>query len=116
MAALDQALGALRKGSVPLDRVALNTPVMYRSGGRSRSLTGPLLMFVVDQMTLHQSSKHIVQAVVAGNADVNSSYVLFPIGKHKAIAKFPVLCLAGNRRALDFAEAGQHMCKTSSRK
>eukprot|EP00439_Symbiodinium_sp_Y106_P080404 s1121_g19.t1 len=105
VAALDQALGALRKGSVPLDRVALNTPVMYRSGGRSRSLTGPLLMFVVDQMTLHQSSKHIVQAVVAGNADVNSSYVLFPIGKHKAIAKFPVLCLAGNRRALDFAEA-----------
>ncbi|CAE7839974.1 unnamed protein product [Symbiodinium sp. CCMP2592] len=103
VAALDQALGALRKGSVPLDRVALNTPVMYRSGGRSRSLTGPLLMFVVDQMTLHQSSKHIVQAVVAGNADVNSSYVLFPTGKHKAIAKFPVLCLAGNR-ALDFAE------------
>ncbi|OLP90952.1 hypothetical protein AK812_SmicGene27398 [Symbiodinium microadriaticum] len=103
--ALDQALGALRKGNVPLDRLALNTPVMYRSGGRSRSLSGPLLMFVVNQMTLHQSSKHIVQAVVAGNADVNSSYVLFPTGKHKAIAKFPVLCLAGNRRALDFAEA-----------
>ena len=104
--ALNHALEALQQCSVPLDRLALNTPVIYRSAGRSRTLAGPLLMFVVDQMTRHESAREIVQAVVAASADVNSSYVLFPTGKHKAVGRFPVLCLAGNRQALDFAEAG----------
>ena len=105
ISSLQASLQALRQTGLPLDQLALNTPVIYRSGGRSRSLSGPLLMFVVDQMTKIESTKEMVQTLVTGKADVNSSYVLFPTGKHKAVGRFPVLCLAGNRQALDVAEA-----------
>ena len=101
---LRQALDELRRRGMPLVRLALHTPILYKSGGRHRSLSGPLLMFVVDQLNQSDVATEMLHALIASSADPNANYVLFPTGKHKAIGRFPLLCLAGNRQAHGLAE------------
>eukprot|EP00439_Symbiodinium_sp_Y106_P016938 s5803_g2.t1 len=105
MQTLELALWALRQRGMPLVKLALHTPVLYKSGGRHRSLSGPLLMFVVDQMNKKEFATDLVHSLIASSADPNAEYVLFPTGKQKAIGRFPLLCLAGNRQAHNLAEA-----------
>ncbi|CAE7240182.1 inlI [Symbiodinium sp. CCMP2456] len=105
MQTLELALWELRQRGMPLVKLALHTPVLYKSGGRHRSLSGPLLMFVVDQMNKKEFAADLVHSLIASSADPNAEYVLFPTGKQKAIGRFPLLCLAGNRQAHNLAEA-----------
>ncbi|CAE7214474.1 SYP124 [Symbiodinium microadriaticum] len=105
MQTLELALWELRQRGMPLVKLALHTPVLYKSGGRHRSLSGPLLMFVVDQMNKKEFATDLVHSLIASSADPNAEYVLFPTGKQRAIGRFPLLCLAGNRRAHNLAEA-----------
>ena len=105
---LETTLLELQQYGMPLVKFAINTPVVYKSGGRHRSLSGPLLMFVVDQMNKQEAAGELVQMLLANTADPNASYVLFPTGKQKAVGRFPLLCLAGNRQAHGLAEMLLH--------
>ncbi|CAE7430863.1 unnamed protein product, partial [Symbiodinium sp. CCMP2456] len=83
---------------VPLLRVALHTPVIYKSPQKGGKLfCGAILMFVLEHVQYLDSTKVAValEHLLEFQAEPNSTYEMFPIGINCAIGHFSALCLTG---------------------
>eukprot|EP00439_Symbiodinium_sp_Y106_P048485 s2204_g6.t1 len=88
----------MQADGVPLLRVALHTPVIYKSPQKGGKLfCGAILMFVLEHVQYLDSTKVAValEHLLEFQAEPNSTYEMFPIGINCAIGHFSALCLTG---------------------
>ena len=106
--ALQQTLEKVQtEAGSELLKAALNAPVAYRSAKKGKLLSGPVLMFMLEQGEqdeFDQSASDVlranetarVQALLECGARINGRYAMYPIGSHCGLGHFPILCLAGH--------------------
>ena len=106
--ALQQSLDKVKRiAGGELLKAALNAPVAYRSAKKGKLLSGPVLMFLLEQgeqdefdqlvaQDLQTAYSSRIQALLDAGARINARYLMYPIGTNCGLGEFPIICLAGH--------------------